>query len=70
MSEPEQMEICFAVASQLGRAHHLSVRDIDYRELFEHFQANYASFVMAAQVMKRELEQAYDAYMKKLLESA
>lgn len=67
MREPEQMEICFAVASQLGRAHHLSVRGIDHRQLFEHFQQNYPTFIMAAQVMKRELESAYDAYMGELL---
>ena len=67
MREAEQMESCFAFASQLGRAHHLSVRDIDHRQLFEHFQRNYPTIIMAAQVMKRELEAAYDKYMQELL---
>ncbi|HJL15072.1 MAG TPA: DUF2252 family protein [Sandaracinaceae bacterium LLY-WYZ-13_1] len=58
----QQIDVAFAVGSQLGRAHHLSMeRDRDAH--LEHFQGAYREAVEVAAQLRTELARAHAAYL-------
>ncbi|MCA9669958.1 MAG: DUF2252 family protein [Myxococcales bacterium] len=72
LEEAEQMDLCFAVGSQLGAAHAASAtcaagEPIDREALAEHFLANYEEYFYVAAQLEAELRRAYEMYTDRAL---
>ncbi len=68
LEDVQQVDLCFAVASQLGRAHRVSMPSLETDEHAEHFETSYAEWVELAAQMKRELEMAHVVYLSSFAE--
>lgn len=68
LSPLQQVDICFAVGSQLGRAHHASADDGD--ALRDHLVDNYKTFTGLAHQMTREIVDAHTVYLDELASAA
>ncbi len=68
----EQIDLCFAVGAQLGRAHGLSVQEADAEWLSVCVEHRFAELVDVALRLRRELSTAHRAYVDhaELLEAA
>ncbi|MGE0789051.1 MAG: DUF2252 family protein [Sandaracinaceae bacterium] len=63
ISPIEQIDLCFAVGTQLGRAHGLSVLDARPDVLVDAIMEEYAELLDVALTMRRELTVAHRAYV-------
>jgi hypothetical protein len=66
LSEAEQMDLCFAVGSQLGAAHAASA-EIEREALAEHFLQRYEEYFYLAAQLEAELRRAYEQYTDRAL---
>ncbi len=63
LSKAKQQDICFAVASQLGRGHALSVIGMHSKDLADHFRMRYELFVRSARTLRDELVEGHRDYV-------
>lgn len=63
LTEVEQVDVCFAVGSQLGRAHRLSMDGISAEAHLADFTLRFDNLVDVASELRRELEVAYVLYI-------
>jgi len=61
--KPEQKQVCYAIGLQLGRAHGLSVENLNADALFEHFKENFSAYFKASRIMAQELMDSYQSYI-------
>lgn len=66
LTNSEQRMFLFAVGTQLGRAHRLSLNGVEPEQLIEHLKKNYDEILNAGLIMKQEIRRAYKRYMKHL----
>ncbi|MCA9706628.1 MAG: DUF2252 family protein [Myxococcales bacterium] len=67
LSEFEQVDLAFAVASQLGRAHRQSMVGLSADEHLEHFERALDHWVEVATQLRRELELCHGHYVYDVL---
>ena len=65
LSTAKQQDICFAVASQLGRGHALSVLGMHSKDLAEHFRMRFELFVRSARTLRDELLEGHRDYLER-----
>ncbi len=65
LSKGKQQDICFAVASQLGRGHALSVLGMHSKDLADHFRMRFELFVQSAQTLRDELVEGHLDYLER-----
>jgi len=66
LEDVEQVDLCFSVASQLGRAHRASMATLGEGGHAAHFIAGFNEWVEVAAQMKREIEIAHMLYLSEL----
>lgn len=66
MDDDEQADVAYAVGTQLGRAHRLSLRGGRPEALTGHLNANWERIVAAAEIMHAELLAARERYLERL----
>jgi hypothetical protein len=64
LTEVEQVDVCFAVGSQLGRAHRLSMEGVSMEAHLSDFTMRFDDVVDVAQELRRELEVAWALYVE------
>jgi len=64
--KPEQKQACYTIGLQLGRAHGLSVANLNADALFEHFKENFSGFFKVSRIMAQELMDSYEHYNRRL----
>lgn len=60
LDEMAQLDIAYSVATQLGRAHRVSLeKNIKPKELLKHLRQNYIPLIEISQLLKNEIQLAY-----------
>jgi hypothetical protein len=67
LSDFEQVDLAFSVASQLGRAHRQSMRGWTADEHLEHFESRMEAWTEIAHQLRRELELCHGQYVVDVL---
>jgi hypothetical protein len=62
MDSLDQCDLCFSVASQLGRGHRRASNDFKAKDIFEDFKIRFEEYVECAKDIKLELTHAYEVY--------
>lgn len=66
LDEVEQADVAFAVGSQLGRAHRVSMSGLTREEHLEHLAENFERWMKVAHELRRDLELAHGLYVRDL----
>jgi hypothetical protein len=66
LDRKSQKDFAFAVGSQLGRAHRLSVGKASAPRLRAHFSGHFPGIVRAGRLMRNEIEDAHQRYLEKI----
>jgi uncharacterized protein (DUF2252 family) len=66
LEDVEQVDLCFSVATQLGRAHRASMQGVEADAHATHFASGFGDWVALSEQMKRELEMAHMHYVGSL----
>ena len=66
LEEVEQADVAFAVGSQLGRAHRISMPQLLRDEHLEHFASNFEHWMEVAHQLRRDVELAHGIYVRDL----
>jgi hypothetical protein len=63
LREFEQVDVAFAVGTQLGGAHRRSMADVTVDEHIAHFESHFDAWVDLARTLRRELRRSHAAYV-------
>lgn len=69
LPEFEQVDVAFAVASQLGAAHRTSMVNTEDEEHLDHFETSFDHCVEVARHLLRELELSHALYVREVLQA-
>ena len=64
----EQQDLAYAVGSQLGRGHRLSLQDAAPKTLEVHLKDHFEEYIRAGEVIKREIACAHSNYLSRMEE--
>ncbi len=67
LDEFEQVDVAYSIATQLGRAHRLSIQDdVKPKVLLKHFYENFENLIGTAVLINNDLTSAYEFYIKQV----
>jgi hypothetical protein len=69
LNHEQQLDFAYAVGTQLGRAHRLSVQDATPAQLEKHLDEHYDEIVSAGLTIRDELVDAHARYLRKMKEA-